>query len=463
MKLATPHRSNLLNADYFRQQGPGSIEQLLASLTPKEATELLYLWEFWAREKQLFPTGIWSVWLILSGRGFGKTRTGAEWLRAQAEALPRGRFAIVGQTAADVRDVMIEGDSGLVAVSPPWFMPKYEPSKRRVTWPNGAVATTFSGDEPDQLRGPQFHKAWADEPAKWKYADAAWDNLEMGLRLGDDPQVVATTTPRPIPLIRKLIADEQTVITRGHTNENRSNLSERFVDRVIRKYEGTRLGRQELAGEILDDNPGALWKRSRIEELAVKDYPDLARIVVAVDPQVADPTQKDKEDATAETGIIVAGRTAGSDGHAYILADCSLKDSPGEWGKAVVNAFTEWKADRVVGEVNNGGALVEFLIATVAKDQGKRVAYKAVHASRGKQTRAEPVAALYEQGRVHHVGAHPELEDQMCTWEPGQKSPDRMDALVWAITELFPEIHADTEKRATPILPSQRFAGMGRK
>lgn len=410
--------------------------------------------------------GAWSVWLILSGRGFGKTRTGAEWLRAQAEATPRGRFAIVGQTAADVRDVMIEGDSGLIAVSPPWFMPKYEPSKRRVTWPNGATASTFSGDEPDQLRGPQFHKAWADEPAKWKYADAAWDNLEMGLRLGDCPQVVATTTPRPIPLIRKLIADEQTVVTCGHTNENRSNLSERFVDRVVRKYEGTRLGRQELAGEILDDNPGALWKRSRIEELAVRDYPDLVRIVVAVDPQVADPTKKDKkdqEDASAETGIIVAGRSAGSDAHAYVLADCSLKDSPGEWGKAVVQAYLDWNADRVVGEVNNGGALVEFLIATVAKDQNKRVAYKAVHASRGKQTRAEPVAALYEQGRVHHVGAHPELEDQMCTWEPGQKSPDRMDALVWAITELFPEIHDDKEKPKPAYNPAALLGGFNRR
>lgn len=335
---------------------------------------------------------------------------------------------------------MIEGDSGLLACSPPWNYPKYEPSKRRLTWPNGAVATTFSGDEPDQLRGPQADSVWADEPAKWKYAQEAWDNLEMGLRLGQNPQVVATTTPRPIPLIKTLMADERsennpsgrTVVTRGHTSENRANLAEVFVNRVIRRYEGTRLGRQELAGEILDDNPNALWRRSEmIEKHRVTFAPDLMRIVVGVDPQVADPAQTSDEQS-AETGIVVAGMTKGDYPHFYVLDDKSLRDSPDKWAREVITAYKRNKADRVIGETNNGGALIEANIRTVDKN----VPYKGVHASRGKVTRAEPIAALYEQGRVHHVGSFPDLEDQMCQWQPGEKSPDRMDALVWSLTEL---------------------------
>ena len=381
--------------------------------------------------------GEWFCWLILSGRGFGKSRTGAEWIRHKTQTC--GRLGLIGQTAADVRDVMIEGDSGILATSPPWFKPKYEPSKRRLTWPNGAVASTFSGDEPDQLRGPQFGAVWADEPAKWKYLEPAWDNMEFGLRLGDRPQVCATTTPRPIPLIRKLISDPQTVVTMGHTDENRQNLAEAYVNRVIRRYEGTRLGRQELAGEILDDNPDALWKRANIEELRVRTAPDLVRIVVAIDPQVADPSEvnKDAQDKTAETGIVVGGITAGANPEAYILDDASLRDSPNEWGKRALRAYRDWKADRAVAEVNNGGAMVEFVLNTVGKSEGIHFAYKAVSASRGKVTRAEPVAALYEQKRVHHVGCFPELEDQLCLWQPGMKSPDRLDALVWCLTELM--------------------------
>lgn len=416
----------------------------LESLAEPEQAALLYEWDWWARPKQLAPPGRWSVWLILSGRGFGKSRTGAEWIRSRAESGKYGRFVLVGETAADARDVMVEGESGVLACSPPWFYPKYEPSKRRLTWPNGATATTFSGDEPDQLRGPQCDSAWADEPAKWRYSQEAWDNLEFGLRLGDNPQVVATTTPRPIPLIKALIAEErtpanpngQTVVTRGHTDENRSNLASTYVDRVIRRYEGTRLGRQELAGEVLDDNPGSLWKRDLIELHRVRQVPELARVVVGVDPQAADPKQA-SEEQTAETGIIVAGVTTGRDPHGYVLDDRSLRATPNGWGGEVVAAYHKWKADRVVAEVNNGGAMVEFVIATVAKDGGQRVAYKAVHASRGKQTRAEPIAALYEQGKVHHVGGLPALEDQMCQWVPGEASPDRMDALVWCLTELM--------------------------
>lgn len=444
MRHATPAPSTLLNADSLWRQGPGAFLRFLESLTEREESELPYLWEFWARGKQRFPQGDWYVWLILSGRGFGKTRTGAEWIRHRAESGKFRRFALIGQTVADVRDVMIEGESGLLAISPPWCRPRYEPSKRRLTWPNGAIASTFSGDEPDQLRGPQFDSAWADEPAKWQYPDEAWSNLEMGLRLGENPQAVATTTPRPIKLIRDLIADPQTVITRGHTDENRANLSERFVDRVIRRYEGTRLGRQELAGEILEDNPGALWKRERIEALRVRAAPELRRIVVAIDPQVADPTQKESEERSAETGIVVAGITGGSDPHGYVLADRSVYDSPAGWGAAAVGAYLEFLADRIVAEVNNGGAMVEFVIRTVAKDRRLHVPYKQVHASRGKQIRAEPVSSLYEQGKVHHVGVYPELEDQLCNWEPGAKSPDRLDALVWCLTELF-ELENDRE------------------
>lgn len=411
-------------------------KEFLRSLTPAEAEALLYNWYFWARDKQLTPPDPWSVWLILSGRGFGKTRTGAQWIRARAESGKYSRFALIAETAADARDVMVEGESGIMAVSPPSFRPKYEPSKRRLTWPNGAVATTYSGDEPDQLRGPNFDSAWADEPAKWRYATQVWDNLEMALRLGDNPQVVATTTPRPIPLIKSLIADPQTVVTRGHTDENRENLSETFIHRVVRRYEGTRLGRQELAGEVLDDNPGALWQRDRIEELRVAKLPDLERIVVAVDPQAADPNETSDEE-TAETGIVVVGRTGGRDPHAFVLEDGSCRDTPNNWGLAVISAYSKWRADRVVAEINNGGAMVQYVILTVARDQGQTVPYKAVHASRGKVTRAEPVAALYEQGKVHHVGMFAELEDQLCQWEPGQKSPDRLDALVWGLTELM--------------------------
>lgn len=433
-------------------------EEFTQSLSEEEAQALEYQWDFWARDKQLAPPGDWSVWLILSGRGFGKTRTGAEWLKARAESGKYKRFAIIGQTAADVRDVMIEGESGILSCYPSSQRPLYEPSKRRLTFPNGVVASTFSGDEPGQLRGPQFDSAWADEPAKWKFAQEAWDNLEFGLRLGDNPQVVATTTPRPIPLIRTLIADPQTVVTRGHTDENMANLSERYVERVIRKFEGTRLGRQELAGEILDDNPNALWKRALIESLRVKpsQVPDLVRIVVSVDPQVADPNateqnEQDKQRKTAETGITVSGMSGGAVPHFYLLDDCSLSDSPNEWANAAVDAFLKHEADRLVAETNQGGAMVEFTVKTVANARGIIIPYTGVHASRGKYTRAEPIAALYEQGRVHHVGNFPELEDQMCDWVPGTKSPDRMDSAVWGLTALSqPKVE---KPKTTPVKP----------
>ena len=244
-------------------------EAFLNSLSPTGLEGLKYDWEFWARPSQREPEGRWRVWLIKSGRGFGKTQIGAECVRRRAEAMPGGRFGLIGQTAADARDVMVEGEAGLLAVSPSWFKPNYEPSKRRLTWPNGAVASTYSGDEPDQLRGPAHHFVWADEPAKWKYAKETWDNMEMGLRLGDNPQVVATTTPRPIPLIKELVADPKTVVTSGSTYENLANLPDEFVQRLLARYEGSRLGRQELHGQILDDNPAALWNRAMLDDLRV--------------------------------------------------------------------------------------------------------------------------------------------------------------------------------------------------
>lgn len=333
----------------------------------------------------------------------------------------------MAETAADARDVLIEGESGILATSPPWNRPKYEPSKRRLTWPNGAMASTFSGDEPDQLRGPQFDTAWVDELAKYKYPQTAWDNLMFGLRLGMDPRAIVTTTPRPIPIIKELLNDPDTVVTRGSLYENFENLAPSFVAKIKSRYEGTRLGRQEIEGEVLDDNPGALWKReAMIEQHRVTQHPDLTRVAVAVDPQGST--------VSGETGIVGAGMAMqGDTSHFYTLEDASLSGTPEEWGRAAVTLYHKLKADVLVAERNYGGDMVESVIKTI----DRTVNVKLVTASRGKQLRAEPVAAIYEQGRGHHVGTFPLLEDQMCEWEPGLPSPDRLDALVWAGTELM--------------------------
>ncbi len=402
----------------------------VAELSDEEAQALLFDWSFWARPSQLAPEGDWVIWLIQAGRGFGKTRTGAEWVRGEIQSGRRGRMALVARTAADTRDVMVEGESGLLAISPPWFRPKYEPSKRRLTWPNGALATLYSADEPDLLRGPQHDGFWADELAAWRFVDA-WDQLMFGLRLGQDPRGVVTTTPRPTKIVRELAAAATTRVTRGSTKDNAANLAQSFLAKIVEKYQGTRLGRQELEGEILDDNPGALWKRAQIEEHRVVSAPQLARVVVGVDPAV---TSREDSDLT---GIVAAGRDNQSPAHFYVLEDASLIDTPMGWAHQVVKTFSTQEGDRVVAEVNNGGDLVEAVVRSVDPN----IPYTAVHATRGKQVRAEPIAALYEQGRVHHVGAFPELEDQMCDWDPltSTKSPDRMDALVWALTELSAE------------------------
>jgi len=411
----------------MRSLSPTERTTILSELSRREAAALLFDWRFWARRKQLPPAGGWRVWLILAGRGFGKTRTGAEWVRGLAESGGARRIALVAETAADARDVMIEGESGLLACCPPWARPRYEPSKRRVTWPNGAIATSFSADDPDQLRGPQFDAAWADEIAKWRY-EAAWDNLMLGLRLGGDPRCVATTTPKPRAWLARLMADPGTAVTRGRTRENAANLAPAFLDQVVARYAGTRLGRQEIDGEFLAEVPGALWSRALIEAARTgpADTSELARIVVAVDPAVTSGADSD------ETGIVVAG--ADADGRFLVLEDLSERMSPDQWARRAADAFRRHRADAVVCEVNQGGDLVVATLRTV----DPALPVRAVRATRGKRLRAEPVAALYEQGRVGHAGAFPQLEDQMAgfTGAPGDASPDRLDALVWALTDL---------------------------
>ncbi len=409
---------------------PAARAAFLTGLTDEEIRALEWEWDrFWARPKQVPPTGDWRFWLVLAGRGFGKTRSGAQATRTRVESGQAKRIALVGETAADVRKVMIEGESGILACSPPWFMPRYEPSKRQLTWPNGAIATTYSADEPDQLRGPQHDFAWVDELAKWRYPDA-WDQLCMGLRLGSDPRAVITTTPRPTQIIKDLLADPLCKSTRGSTYENRGNVAPKWLSLILGKYEGTRLGRQELDAEMLEDAPGALWKRDRLELDRVSSIPEMIRVVVAIDPSVS------SDSKTAETGIIVAG--LGTDFHGYVLADGSIvQPTPEEWGSEALSLYHTHHADRIIGEVNNGGDLVEANIRAIEKSEP--VSFKQVRASRGKQVRAEPIAALYEQSRVHHVGMFPLLEDQLCQWEPGVSpwSPNRLDALVWALTELM--------------------------
>jgi len=409
--------------------------ELGATLTPAEARALLYDWAFWARPNQLPPDGEWRVWLVLAGRGFGKTRTGAEMIRALATAGTAQRLALVAPTAGDARDVMVEGESGILAISPPWERPRYEPSKRRLTWANGAIATLFSADEPERLRGPQHDAAWCDELGAWRHPEA-WDMLMFGLRLGTDPRVVVTTTPRATTLLRGLIGDPTVIVTRGTTYENRANLAPAFFGQIIQKYHGTRLGRQELEAELLEDVPGALWNRGMLEGSRSPTAPPLIRVVVAIDPAASSTDRAD------ETGIIVAGRDEG--GRGWVLADASGRYQPAEWARTAVSVYRAHRADRIVAEVNNGGDMVEATLRMIEPD----APFAAVRASRGKVTRAEPIAALYEQGRVHHVGMFPELEDQMCAFTADAHgnlsrstsySPDRVDALVWALTDLFVE------------------------
>lgn len=408
----------------------------LALLTDEEALVLEYEWGQWARPEQLPPPGTWNLWGVIAGRGFGKTRTGAEFVRAEIEAGRASRVALVGATAPDVRDVMIEGESGILSVSSPWFRPQYQPSKRRLVWPNGAMAYAYSADEPDRLRGPQHDLAWGDELAAWRYPDA-YDQLMFGLRIGRFPRAIFTTTPKPIKLVRDLVADPTCVVTRGSTFENAANLAPAFLSKIVRKYEGTRLGRQELNAEILEDVEGALWTLSLIDKSRMTPETfakaPAGRTVIGVDPSVS------SKETADEAGVVAVMRGAGvcpcgKSDCLYVLRDASGTMPPMAWAKAAVGLYAELLADRVVAEVNNGGDLVETQLRVVDPN----VSYHAVHAAKAKRTRAEPVQALYEQGRVHHVGIFPQLEDELCTWVPnaGMPSPGRLDALVWACTAI---------------------------
>ena len=402
---------------------------------------LPFLFEFWAMPHQLPPEGDWRSWVILGGRGAGKTRAGAEWVRSMVEGdrpLDAGRcerMALVGETIDQVREVMIFGDSGILACSPPDRRPQWEAGRKRLVWPNGAQAHAFSAHEPEGLRGPQFDGAWVDELAKWKKGGDTWDMLQFALRLGDDPRVCVTTTPRPVAILRDLMAQPSTVTTHAPTEANRANLAASFLAEVRARYAGTTLGRQELDGVMLGATEGALWTHAMLEAAQVDTAPVLDRIVVAVDPPVTGHAGSD------ECGIVVAGvkHTGGpGDWRAYVLEDASVHAaSPMQWAEAAVAALERHGADRIVAEVNQGGDLVEAVIRQV----DPLVALTKVRAAKGKSARAEPVAALYEQGRVHHLRGLGALEDQLCAmttrgWE-GKGSPDRLDALVWALTDLM--------------------------
>jgi len=379
-----------------------------------------------ARPEQI-PTDdkTWTTWLYLAGRGAGKTRTAAEWLAFQASSNPRTRWAIAAPTYSDVRDTCAEGQSGIVQVLREYGTLKdYNRSIGELFLTNGSRIKLFSGEEPDRFRGPQFHGGWFDELAAFKYPDA-WDQYQFGLRLGDFPQTIVTTTPRPTKLIKDLIARKGVRVVRGSTFDNAKNLAPSALIELKARYENTRLGRQELYGEILDNVEGALWTREMIESARVTEAPPLVRVVVAIDPAVTSSSTSD------ETGIVCAG--VSSAGEYYILDDKSLRASPDKWARQAVNLYHEHKADKIVAETNNGGDMVIMLLKQI--DAG--IATKKVTATRGKQLRAEPISSLYEQGKVHHIGYFPELESQMCEWTPlSNESPDRLDALVWALTEL---------------------------
>jgi phage terminase large subunit-like protein len=394
----------------------------------REMAALKYDWQKWARPSQLppaeFSSGHKRTWLILAGRGFGKTRCGAEEVRGWVKHF--SRVNIIAPTFDDCRDICIEGESGILAVCPRSERPRFVASRHLLEWPNGATSLVFSADEPERLRGKQHEKLWCDELASWRCPEA-WDQAMFGLRLGTNPQSVITTTPRPSAIIKALVKDPHTIVTRGSSYENRANLAPAFLDKIIVKYEGTRIGRQELLAEILEDREGALFTQALIDAARVEKAPDLVRVVVSIDPAVTSTAESD------QTGIIVAGVDGRNPAHFYVLGDESLQASPQKWARKAVALFHRHDADRVVAEVNQGGDLVEATIRNVDPN----ISYRAVHATRGKAVRAEPISALYEQGRVHHAGVFGELEDQQCDYVPGESaSPDRMDALVWALTDL---------------------------
>ena len=407
--------------------------EALATLPAADLAALEYAWQVWARPDQLPPTGDWRTWVQLGGRGSGKTRSAAEWVRSEVESGRRRSIGIVGPTADTLRRDVVQGQSGLLATAAPWCPPTYEPSQRRVVWPNGAVAHLLSSEEPDRIRGPNLDGFWGDELTSWANAEDVWNNLQFALRisgpLGDAPAGVVSTTPKRHVLLRAVMADPATVVTRSRTADNSANLDPATLRYLQTKYGGTTLGRQELDAELLEDVDGALWNRAMLEAVRVSPDVDrpMRRVVVAVDPAGG------SNRGNAETGIIVAGM--GADGHAYVMRDVSGRYTPERWAYAAVTAYQDHKADRIVAERNYGGEMVESTIRSVAPN----VPVRMVQASRGKAVRAEPVVALFEQGRVHLVGSFPTLEDQLCGWDPmaAGPSPDRLDALVWAVTDLM--------------------------
>jgi phage terminase large subunit-like protein len=428
-------------AAWLASATPEEVDEFLEGLSQNALLSLPWLFEFWALPHQLPPRGAWKTWVIMGGRGAGKTRAGSEWVRAQVEgAGPQDpgrarRVALVGETIDQVREVMVMGESGILACSPPDRRPEWQASKHQLVWPNGSVAQVFSAHEPEALRGPQFDAAWADELGKWKKGSEAWDQLQFALRLGKNPQQVVTTTPRNVDVLKAILKNPSTVITHAPTEANRAYLAESFLAEVQARYGGTRLGRQELEGLLVEEEEGALWSSAMLERARVRELPTVNRIVVAVDPPVTSMKTSD------ECGIVVVGadtRGEPKDWRAVVLEDASVKGAkPEGWARAALAAMERHGADRLVAEVNQGGDLVERLVRMI----DPLVPFRAVHATRSKMLRAEPVAALYEQGRVAHVRGLGALEDQMCRmtaqgWQ-GQGSPDRLDALVWALTDLM--------------------------
>ncbi|MFN3970495.1 MAG: DNA-packaging protein [Gemmobacter sp.] len=422
---------------------PEAIEGFVAGLSENALLALPWLFEFWALPHQLPPEEAWRTWVIMGGRGAGKTRAGAEWVRAQVEGarpLDPGRcsrVALVGETYDQAREVMVMGESGILACSPPDRRPEWEAGRRRLVWPNGAVAQVYSAHDPEALRGPQFDAAWVDELAKWKKAEETWDMLQFALRLGDDPRAVVTTTPQNVGVLKAILRNPSSVLTHAPTEANRAFLAESFLKEVYSRYGGTRQGRQELDGELIEDAEGALWTTAMLAAAVVEAPGAFDRVVVAVDPPA---TGKEKADTC---GIVVVGATCRGpvqDWRAVVIEDASVQGvSPEAWARAVVAAYDRHGADRIVAEVNMGGDMVESVIRGVAAE----VPIRKVHASTGKRLRAEPVAALYEQGRVGHLRGLVALEDQMCRMTvqgyQGKGSPDRVDALVWALTDLIVE------------------------
>jgi phage terminase large subunit-like protein len=414
----------------------------LAQLSTEQLASLKYDWGFWARPGQLPPDGNWRTWLVLAGRGFGKTEIGAQWIRERVNGGAK-MIALVAETQKDLEEVMIPR---LLKVSPESEAPEVRYKPVRIRWPSGAVAYGYNGTEPDQLRGPEFDTAWVDELAKYSKARETWDMLQFTMRRGV-PKVLVTTTPRPIPIIKDIMAKSGTAVTRGKTLDNADNLAAEFIEDIMAKYAGTRLGRQELDGEIVDDVPGALWTRAMLDTTRVAEAPEMARVVVAIDP-----SGTDGDDEGDDIGIVVAGR--GIDGRGYVLEDCTCKLSPDGWARRSITAYHRHQGDRIVGERNFGGAMV----GAVIRAADGSVPFKEVVASRGKAARAEPVSALYEQGRVSHVGALTALEDEMCLMTGGgfvgEGSPNRVDALVWALTEVMLGYQRQPREGETAYVPS---------